>query len=155
MQAPWEIAGQTSTEVVVSYNSSPVVAAVPVVVRPSAPGIYAVANSDGALNSPANPAKVGNFIAIYGTGGGATNPLGITGGPWPITAPLATLTLPVSVSIGGTNALVLYGGSAPTLESGYFQVNVSLPSGVQSASAMNLLVTVGDSTSVAVPISIQ
>jgi hypothetical protein len=31
------------------------------------------------------------------------------------------------VSIGGTNATVLYAGSAPTLESGYFQINVALP----------------------------
>lgn len=158
VQVPWEIAGQTSTEVVVTYNGGPPAgasASVPVVVATAAPGIFAVANSDGTLNSPSNPAKVGGFITIYGTGGGVTNPLGITGGLWPITASLATLTLPVSVSIGGTNAIVLYAGSAPTLESGYFQINVSLPSGPQASSAVNLVVTVGDSSSVAVPISIQ
>ena len=158
VQVPWEIAGQTSTEVVVTYNGGPPAgasASAPVVVATAAPGIFAVANSDGTLNSPSNPAKVGGFITIYGTGGGVTNPLGITGGLWPITASLATLTLPVSVSIGGTNAIVLYAGSAPTLESGYFQINVSLPSGPQASSAVNLVVTVGDSSSVAVPISIQ
>jgi len=158
VQVPWEIAGQTSTEVVVTYNGGPPAgasASAPVVVATAAPGIFAVANSDGTLNSPSNPAKVSGFITIYGTGGGVTNPLGITGGLWPITASLATLTLPVSVSIGGTNAIVLYAGSAPTLESGYFQINVSLPSGPQASSAVNLVVTVGDSSSVAVPISIQ
>ena len=158
VQVPWEIAGQTSTEVVVTNNGGPpdgASASAPVVVATAAPGIFAVANSDGTLNSPSNPAKVGGFITIYGTGGGVTNPLGITGGLWPITASLATLTLPVSVSIGGTNAIVLYAGSAPTLESGYFQINVSLPSGPQASSAVNLVVTVGDSSSVAVPISIQ
>ena len=158
VQVPWEIAGQTSTEVVVTYNGGPPAgasASAPVVVATAAPGIFAVANSDGTLNSPSNPAKVGGFITIYGTGGGVTNPLGITGGLWPITASLVTLTLPVSVSIGGTNAIVLYAGSAPTLESGYFQINVSLPSGPQASSAVNLVVTVGDSSSVAVPISIQ
>jgi uncharacterized protein (TIGR03437 family) len=158
VQVPWEIAGQTSTEVVVTYNGGPPAgasASAPVVVATAAPGIYAVANSDGTLNSPSNPAKEGGFITIYGTGGGVTNPLGITGGLWPITASLATLTLPVSVSIGGTNAIVLYAGSAPTLESGYFQINVSLPSGSQASSAVNLVVTVGGSSSVAVPISIQ
>jgi uncharacterized protein (TIGR03437 family) len=158
VQVPWEIAGQTSTEVVVTNNGGPpdgASASAPVVVATAAPGIFAVANSDGTLNSPSNPAKVGGFITIYGTGGGVTNPLGITGGLWPITASLATLTLPVSVSIGGTNAIVLYAGSAPTLESGYFQINVSLPSGPQASSAVNLVVTVGDSSSLAVPISIQ
>ena len=158
VQVPWEIAGQTSTEVVVTYNGGPPAgasASAPVVVATAAPGIFAVANSDGTLNSPSNPAKAGGFITIYGTGGGVTNPLGITGGLWPITASLPTLTLPVSVSIGGTNAIVLYAGSAPTLESGYFQMNVALPSGLQASPAVNLVVTVGGSSSVAVPISIQ
>jgi uncharacterized protein (TIGR03437 family) len=158
VQAPWEITGQTSTEVVVTYNGGPPAgtsASVPVVVATAAPGIYAVANSDGTLNSSTNPAKAGGFITIYGTGGGVTNPLGITGGLWPITASLPTLTLPVSVTIGGTNAMVLYAGSAPTLESGYFQINVALPSGLQTSAAANLVVTVGGSSSVAVPISIR
>jgi uncharacterized protein (TIGR03437 family) len=158
VQVPWEIAGQTSTEVVVTYNGGPPAgasASVPVVVATAAPGIFAVANSDGTLNSPSNPAKAGGFVTIYGTGGGVTNPIGVTGGLWPINASLATPTLPVSVSIGGTNATVLYAGSAPTLESGYFQINVALPSGLQASSAVNLVVKVGGSSSVAVPISVQ
>jgi uncharacterized protein (TIGR03437 family) len=158
VQVPWEIAGQTSTEVVVTYNGGPPAgtsASVPVVVATAAPGIYAVANSDGTLNSATNPARAGGFITIYGTGGGVTNPPGLTGGLWPITASLPTLPLPVSVTIGGTNAVVLYAGSAPTLESGYFQMNVALPSGLQASPAVNLVVTAGGSSSVAVPISIQ
>jgi uncharacterized protein (TIGR03437 family) len=158
VQVPWEIAGQTSTEVVVTYNGGPPAgasASVPVVVSTTAPGIFAVANSDGTLNSPSNAARAGGFITIYGTGGGVTNPLGITGGLWSINASLATLTLPAAASIGGTNATVLYAGSAPTLESGYFQINVALPSGLQASSAVNLVVKIGDSSSGAVLISIQ
>ena len=157
VQVPWEIAGQTSAEVAVTYNGGPPAgtsASAPVVVATAAPGIYAVANSDGTLNSPSSPAIGGSFITIYGTGGGLTNPLGITGGLWPITASLATLNLPVSVSIGTTKAIVLYAGSAPTLESGYFQINVALPSGLQASSA-NLVVTVGGSSSAAVPIYVH
>jgi uncharacterized protein (TIGR03437 family) len=157
-QVPWEIAGQNSTEVVVTYNGGPPAgtsASAPVVVATAAPGIFAVENSDGTLNSPSSPAKLGGFVTIYGTGGGMTNPLGTTGGLWPITASLATLTLPVSVSIEGSNAIVLYAGSAPTLESGYFQINVSLPSSPQASSSVNLVITVGGSSSVTVPISIQ
>jgi uncharacterized protein (TIGR03437 family) len=155
VQVPWEIAGQTSAEVVVTYNGPPAVASAPAIVAPSAPGIFVVANSDGTLNSPSNPAKVGGFVTIYGTGGGVTNPLGITGGLWPIAASLATLTLPVSVALGGTNAMVLYAGSAPTLESGYFQINVAMPSGLKTSAAANLVVTVGGSSSVTVPLYIQ
>jgi uncharacterized protein (TIGR03437 family) len=164
VQVPWEIAetskiaGQMSTEVVVTYDGGPPAgtsASVPVVVAAAAPGIFAVQNSDGTVNSSTNPAKPGGFITIYGTGGGVTNPLGITGGLWPITASLPTLPPPVSVTIGGTNATVLYAGSAPTLESGNFQINVALPSGLRASSPVNLAVTVGGSPSVAVPISIQ
>ena len=155
VQAPWEIAGQRSTEVVVSYGGQTAVASAPAVVATAAPGILAIANSGGTVNSPSNPAKAGDSIAIYGTGGGVTNPLGVTGGLWPIATSLPALTLTVSVTIGGTNAMVLYAGSAPTLESGYFQINVALPSGLQASPAVNLVVTVGGSSSVAVPISIQ
>jgi len=158
VQVPWEIAGQMSTEAVVTYNGGPPAgasASAPLVVATAAPGIFAVANSGGTLNSPSNPAKAGDSITIYGTGGGVTNPLGITGALWSITASLPTLTPPVSVSIGGTNAMVLYAGSAPTLESGYFQINVALPSGLQASAPANLVLTVGGSSSVAVPISIQ
>ena len=157
VQAPWEIAGQTSTEVVVTYNGGPPAgasASAPVVVSTAAPGIYAVANSDGALNSAANPAKAGGFITIYGTGGGVTNPLGITGGLWPITTSLPTLSLPVFVSIGSANAIPLYAGSAPTLESGYFQINATLPPGLQ-ATAADLVATIGGMSSAPVPIYIQ
>ena len=157
VQVPWEIAGQTSTEAVVTYNGGPpagVSASAPVVVAMSAPGIYAVANSDGTLNSSTNPAKAGGFITIYGTGGGVTNQLGITGGLWPITTSLPTLSLLASVSIESTNAILLYAGSAPTLESGYFQINARVPSGLQ-ASVGDLVVTIGGSSSTAVSIYIQ
>lgn len=155
LQVPWEIAGQTSTEAAVFYNGGAAVASAPVVVATAAPGIYAVANSDGTPNSPTNPAMAGSWITVYGTGGGVTNPLGITGGLWPITALLPTLSLPVSVTIDGTNAMILYAGSAPTLESGHFQINVALPLALQASSAVNVVVTIGGSSSVAVPISVQ
>jgi len=47
---PWEIAGQTSTEVVVTYNGGPPAGATssaPAVVATAAPGIFAVVNFDG------------------------------------------------------------------------------------------------------------
>ncbi len=153
-QVPWELAGLTSTTVMVSYpgvDSTPT----PVLMAPSLPGIFYVNNSNGSQNSASNPARPGDFVAIYCTGSGVTNPFGITGGLWPIATSLATLTLPVTVSIGGMNAIVLYAGSASTLESGYFQINVALPSGPQASSAVNLVVTVGGSSSVAVPIYIR
>lgn len=105
-QVPWDLAGQTSTTVLVSY---PGVASTgtPVVVAPSLTGIFGVDNSDGTHNSPSNPAKPGDFITIYGTGGGPTSPGGVTGGFWPLTTPLPMLTLPVTVTVASENARVL------------------------------------------------
>ena len=165
VQVPWEIAGQTSTEVLVTYNGGPPAgasASAPVVVATAAPGIFAVANSDGTLNSSTNPAKAGGFMSFkfISRSNDLRNRRRRDESSWNnggivVDHCIASLSLPVSVTIGGTNAMVLYAGSAPTLESGYLQINVALPSGLQASSAVNLVLTVGGSSSVAVPISIQ
>jgi uncharacterized protein (TIGR03437 family) len=151
-QVPWELAGQTSAIVQVSY---PGIASIgtPVVVMPSLPGIFDIVNSDGSVNSPSNPARPGDYVSLYGTGGGAMNPPGMTGSLWPL-APLSLLPPPVSAAVGAEAAGVLYAGSAPTLESGLFQINVRLPSDL-TAGAQLLSVTVGGVISAPAAISIQ
>jgi uncharacterized protein (TIGR03437 family) len=49
------------------------------------------------------------------------------------------------VLVAGENAVVAYAGSAPTLESGIFQINVLLPSDLQSSSS--LILTIGSASS--------
>jgi uncharacterized protein (TIGR03437 family) len=120
----------------------------PIAVTPSLPGIFYVNNSDGTQNAPTNPARPGDFITIYGTGGGTLNAPGLTGQGWGL-APLSNLVLGVSVFVGGVNATVLYAGSAPTLESGVFQINAVLPAGL---SATSLYVTIGNASSAPVAI---
>jgi uncharacterized protein (TIGR03437 family) len=76
-----------------------------------------------------NPAKVGDVVAIFGTGGGATGVAGITGGYWGPGA--STLLAPPAVAyISQVNAPVIYAGTAPTLLSGFFQINVRIPPGL-------------------------
>jgi len=153
-QVPWELAGQTSTTVQVSY---PGVASTltPVVVAPSLPGIFYVSNSDGTQNSPSNPAKPGDFITIYGTGGGPTSPAAVDGAFWPLTTPYPLLTLPVIVTVGSANATVLYAGASPLSPSGIFQINALLPLSLPASSASSLVVNIGGVSSAAVPIAIQ
>jgi uncharacterized protein (TIGR03437 family) len=148
-QVPWELAGQTSATVRVSY---PGIASTgtPVVVTPSLPGIFDIVNSDGSINSPSNPARPGDYVSVYGTGGGAMSPPGLTGNLWPL-APLSLLTQPVSAAEA---AGVLYSGSAPTLESGLFQINLRLPSDL-TAGAQFLSVKVDGVISAPAAISIQ
>jgi len=119
----------------------------------ASPGIFYVNNSDGSLNSSSNRAHAGDYVAIYGTGGGAMNSPGVTGSPWPV-SPLSDLAQKVSVTVGGEAATVLYAGSAPTLESGFFQINVRLPPDL-TAAAQSLCVTIGGVTSARGAISIQ
>jgi uncharacterized protein (TIGR03437 family) len=153
-QVPWELAGQTSTTVLVSYpgvDSS----GTPVAVGPSLPGVFGVNNSDGTQNSASNPAKPGDFITVYGTGGGSTSPAGVTGAFWPLSTPFPLLTLPVMVTVAGENAKVLYAGASPLSSSGIFQINALLPSDLQASSASSLVLSIDGTSSAAVPIAVQ
>jgi uncharacterized protein (TIGR03437 family) len=133
---PFEIASASQTDVVVSYNGTPsVVQTFPV--APSAPGIFtrdssgsgeaAILNQDFSLNSEANPATAGSVIAIYATGGGMVDPPDATGA---LAQGIAQLTSPVTATIGGEPAQVLYAGHAPGEISGVFQVNLLVPDGI-------------------------
>ena len=152
VQVPWEIAGQAATQLKIVYNGAPAGAAT-LPVAPALPGIFFIENADGSLNSPSHPARRGDYVALYGTGGGAMSQAGVTGAVWPL-APLSYLTQPVSVTVGAEAAQFLYGGSAPTLDSGFFQINAGLPSDL-TPSVQLLFVTIGGVNSVPVPISIQ
>jgi uncharacterized protein (TIGR03437 family) len=152
VQVPWEIAGQSSTHARIVYNGVEV-GNVDVQVGSALPGIFYITNADGSFNSPSNPAHAGELVSIFGTGGGAMNPAGVTGQAWPL-APLSFLTQVVSVTVGSEVAEVGYAGSAPTLDSGFFQINVRLPADLSSA-AQSLCVTVGGVSGAAVAISVQ
>jgi uncharacterized protein (TIGR03437 family) len=139
---PWEIAGQSSTQVHVTYNAMSS-NAVSLGVLPIAPGLFylnspgvplsqgAILNADGSINTPANCAHPGDEIALFGTGGGPTSPAGVTGAPSGLNANTLLTAPPVTVQIGGGNAPVFYAGAAPGLVSGVFQINVVVPASIQ------------------------
>ena len=134
VQVPLEVAGKTSTQVHVEYlgvssNTATLAlaSAVPALFTSNYTSQQAAAvNEDGTLNSATNPAKRGSFVSLYGTGGGLTNPTGVTGGFTPL-SPLEFFTQPVTVQIGSFDAEVQYAGAAPTLSSGLFQINIRVP----------------------------
>jgi len=150
---PYEVAGKTSTEMVVTYQGrSSSAATVPVVT--SAPGLFsadstgkgngAILNQDGSVNSPSNPAATGSIIVLFGTGEGRTTPAGADGRI--STSVIPKPNLPVSVTIGGQTASVAYAGEAPSLVSGVFQINATIPTGVGSG-AVPVIVKVGNASS--------
>jgi len=118
---------------------------------PSAPSVFAlngsgvgpgaVVNQDGSINSSSNPAARGTVIQIYATGGGQTTPASSTGTVAPAAA---SLILPVTVTIGGVNAQVLYAGNAPGELEGVVQINAIVP---PTAASGNVVVTIGGVTS--------
>ena len=150
---PFELAGQSTTNVQVIYNgvASPPVTlnvtdAVPAIftANTSGGGEGAILNHDYSVNGQGNGASPGDLVYIYGGGAGQTTPPGRTGGVTGSGAPVATLDLPVTVFIDGVQATnVPYAGPAPGLIEGVFQINVQIPPNARSG-ALPVVIEVGD-----------
>jgi uncharacterized protein (TIGR03437 family) len=122
LQVPFEVAGKTSTQVVVSYLGSasdpitvPVVAAQPAFFMLSATDPFA-ANADYGTNpkpnSATNPAARGSVLSVYGTGVGKVSydvPTGV-GAP----GPAAGFTGGYNCSLGPNTFSVPFAGWTPT-----------------------------------------
>ena len=158
---PYEMAGQSQATIEVQSQSGS--ASQTVQIANAAPGAYtlnsggsgqaAAFNQDHSINAPSNPAAKGSYVTIYFTGGGQTNPPGVTGS---VTGSvLQWLTQAISVTVGNQPATVTFDGSAPTFVDGVDQLNIQLspntPSGEQA-----VVITVGGVSSPATAtISVQ
>jgi uncharacterized protein (TIGR03437 family) len=140
LQVPFEVAGKTSSQVIVNVsgnNSAPVT--VPILgASPafftsdsSGAGPAAALNQDGSRNSPDNRASPGSVIVLFATGMGRLPSSVATGWVAPGFPALAyNLDAPV-VTIGGLGAAVQFCGLAPGFV-GLWQINVVVPSGSPS-----------------------
>jgi uncharacterized protein (TIGR03437 family) len=140
---PFALAGQTSVQVVVQRFNQ-VSATVTLPFQDTSPAIFTAAQngsgqgailqqgSDGqfTLNSSDNPAPKGAALEIFATGSGAWTPppqSDVYLSPEPFT------TQPVTVTIGGQPAKLLYVGTQGTQATwSVLQVNVVVPDGVGS-----------------------
>jgi uncharacterized protein (TIGR03437 family) len=152
---PYEVAGRTTTSVVVEYQgvqSAPLIYSV----QPAVPGIFtqnqqgtgpgAIINQDGVTgNGPGTLAPKGSVVSVYMTGEGQTSPAGLTGAIAPINvpAPWKQPQLKATATIGGLPATVQYYGSAPGDVSGVMQVNVQIPASAPSG-AVPIVITLTD-----------
>jgi uncharacterized protein (TIGR03437 family) len=119
---PYQVAGETSTQLVVGQYA---ISAVPVTldVAPAAPGIFAAV-------------PVGtNIVTMYATGCGVLT-----------TGALPQFTLPISVTANGQAGQVLYAGVAPGLDQGVDQVNVQFSDALPSGK-VSFVLTVGSASS--------
>lgn len=109
----------------------------------SGAGQGAILNEDGSVNSSTNPAKPGEVIVLFGTGGGAAQSSTVDGS---VSAGPSSLTLPATVTIGGLDSQVLYDGAAPSLVAGVVQVNAVVPVSATSGS-LPVILKVGENAS--------
>jgi uncharacterized protein (TIGR03437 family) len=152
---PFEVNSLFHTNMQV-VNGTTVSNALDLAVAPTAPGIFtatetgsgqgSILNQDGSVNNSSNPAAQGSIIVLFATGGGQTQPPGVTGN---ITPPDGTglKNVPgVTVTIAGQEGTVIYAGSAPAFVEGAMQINVQMPATVPSG-AQPVVVTVGGASS--------
>ncbi len=145
VQAPFEIAGRPSTRVVVSQAGRPSPGVIVPVTR-AAPGLFviegtrgAILNQDFSLNTPANPARPGGAVIVFGTGQGVVSNPVPTGGPAGAD-PLSGRD-GVTATVGGLPAQVLFAGLSPGFV-GLLQVNLLLPADVPAGEAVPVQVFV-------------
>lgn len=146
--APYEIANMVGQHASVqAFNNGVPSASISDAVVTAAPAMFnlgnnqaAIINKDGTVNGAGNPAARGDYLSIYATGEGQTNPAGIDGF---LPSSAATVSRPiggVSVFFNQFSAQVLYAGTASF--DGFFQVNAVVPAGV-TPGAVPITLTVG------------
>jgi uncharacterized protein (TIGR03437 family) len=135
-----------------------------VVIAPALPAIFTqngfgtgaalinVYKPDGTPLPANSPVKAGYVITLYASGLGAVNPPVAAGSAAPA-SPLSKTVNPVTVTIGGAPAKGLFAGLAPGFAQLY-QVNVQIPSGLPSGSAV-LTLSVAGQQSAPVTVTVQ
>jgi uncharacterized protein (TIGR03437 family) len=152
---PFSLAGQSSAILTVQYQGV-MSNALTIPIAPSDPGLFAldgtgqgggaILNQDLSVNSSTNPAAAGAVVVLFGGGAGQTSPAGSDGLIVPGTAPFPVPALPVTATVAGQPAQILYAGDAPDLVSGVLQVNLVIPAGTPSG-PQPVVITVGTASS--------
>jgi uncharacterized protein (TIGR03437 family) len=130
---PTQIAAAGNVAIQV-LNSNAQVTQITAVMAAAAPALFTSAagqamavNEDGTLNSATNATARGSIVVLYGTGQGISS-------------------LPVSVTVGGNAANVLYTGPVAGYP-GLWQLNVQMPGGFVAPGTMAVIVNVGGASS--------
>jgi uncharacterized protein (TIGR03437 family) len=140
-QAPFELSGQSTTNVTLTYNGSSF-GPIPMELRFADPGLFraqpgvdtrALAlNSDGTLNSPSNPASRGSTVILFGNGFGPTVPACATGAASGANGATHTALIPnLSPAILGGGPVQSAGGVSG-LACGIIQIRMQIPPTAQS-----------------------
>jgi uncharacterized protein (TIGR03437 family) len=165
--SPWQINAQIPYETApgtaqIQVSSGAGNATLRVQVTAAAPAIFTVNSSgsgagaiehalSGQLVTSTNPAAAGEVVAVYCTGLGAVSPSISDGAAGRV--PPAQTVMPVTASIAGAPASVIFAGLAPGF-AGLYQVNVLIPAGT-AAGTQNLRISTNGSASNTVSIAVH
>jgi uncharacterized protein (TIGR03437 family) len=161
-QVPFSLAVNTQLQLRVKQGTS---LSVPssLTVAPAQPAVFTmdqsghgqgvIVNVQNAIVDGNAPAGRGDTIVIYCTGLGAVDPEIAAGSP-ASSSPLSQTTSPVTVTIGGQTAQVLFAGLTPGF-AGLYQVNAVVPGGVISGNAVPVVLQIAGQASPAVTMSVK
>ncbi len=147
---PYSVAGKASVDVQVEFFGV-LSDAVSLAVAAASPALFtqnsqgwgpaAALNQDYTLNTVNNPAGRGSIVILFATGEGMTDQAadGVLATP-----PLAQPLLPITVTVGGAPAEVLYAGAAPGLVAGVMQLNVRIPGDAPVGNDVMVVVDAGE-----------
>jgi uncharacterized protein (TIGR03437 family) len=140
VQVPYTVAGNAVTHVQAFYQGISA-GSLDLVVVAAAPALFpVVVNQDGSSNSALNPTALGSILTFYATGEGLTNGPNLSGQA--AVAPYPSPVLPVTLTVAGFPAQILYAGSAPGAV-GLLQVNARVPAGFIPTGPVAAELTVG------------
>jgi uncharacterized protein (TIGR03437 family) len=164
---PFDLAVNTKMPIVVKRNNA-VSAPEPASLVSSQPGVFTQSSNGQGIGAieiyladgsyagvvgKGNSAAAGDTVVIYCTGLGDVTPRAVAGYPAP-PLPLSSTIEAVTVTIGGVNVPVSFAGLAPG-ETGVYQVNVTIPSGIAANQQAPLVLSQGGRTSATVTIPVQ
>jgi uncharacterized protein (TIGR03437 family) len=151
---PWSVAGQSAVTILVQSVSGST--SLNTAVAAAAPGVFTydatgsgqaiVINQDGTPNGSGNPAAAGTYISVYFTGGGVTNPPGLTGAVNDMVVTTLAASATATASVGGAPGLVTYAGSAPGFVGGVNQMNILMSGNTPSGNQPIVMTIAGQSS---------
>ncbi len=157
---PYDLSANTIHQVLVRRGST-YSRPVPVNVAEAQPALFSTADRqaiaqvfrNGALNSPENPARIGDTLVLFCAGLGAVDPAVPTGSVAPL-SPLSNTRAGVRVRIGDQDAPVAFAGLTPGF-AGLYQVNVVVPEGVAPGDRVPVLMEVAGQSSPLTTIAVR
>ncbi len=156
---PYEPPVNTNLQLLVQRDNT---YATPVYVDVAAaqPGVLEYGNQEavavdvnGNLVGPSNPARAGDTVVFYCLGLGAVSPMVADGAAAPGNPPASTVN-PVTVTVGGQTANVIFAGLTPTL-AGLYQINLTVPPNTGTGDQVRVVLSTAGQTSVAVNLSVR